>query len=110
MTTSQWWVNVAVISPTLNQPPHPQILQQKLVPVTSDFLSPTSFFCLAEARLLVEGSTVITSSRTSSIIAEKKSKWLINCDFSHFMSLILPCGRDKSKCLFIFPGQICTAC
>ena len=43
MTTSQWWVNVAVISLTLNQPPHPQISQQKLIPVTSDFLSPTTF-------------------------------------------------------------------
>ena len=44
MTTGQWWKNV--ISPTLNQPPHPhpQILQQKLIPVTSDFLSPTTFF------------------------------------------------------------------
>ena len=44
MTTGQWWVNVAVISPTLNQPPHPQISQQKLITVTSDFLSPTTFF------------------------------------------------------------------
>ena len=42
MTTGQWLVNV--ISPTLNQPRHPQILQQKLIPVTSDFLSPTTFF------------------------------------------------------------------
>ena len=48
MTTSQWWVNVAVISPTLSQPPHPHILQQKPIPVTSDFLSPTTFFVWQE--------------------------------------------------------------
>ena len=44
MTTSQWWVDVAIISPTLNQPLHPEILQQKLIAVTSDFLSPATFF------------------------------------------------------------------
>ena len=39
---------------------------------------------------------LMTSSRTSSIMAEKK-KWPIYCDFSHFTSLIWPCERDKLK-------------
>ena len=30
-------------------------------------------------------------------MAEIFSKWLIYCDFSHFMSIILPCGRDNLK-------------
>ena len=40
---------------------------------------------------------LMTSSRTSSIMAEKKKKWPIYCDFSHFTSIIWPCGRDKLK-------------
>ena len=39
----------------------------------------------------------MTSSRTSSIMAEKKKKWPIYCDFSHFTSIIWPCGRDNLK-------------
>ena len=44
MTTSQWWVNVAVISPTFNQPLHLQILQQKLIPVSDQRFSVTNDF------------------------------------------------------------------
>ena len=40
---------------------------------------------------------LMTSSRTSSIMAEKKKKCLIYCDFSHFTSIIWPCGRDNLK-------------
>ena len=30
-------------------------------------------------------------------MAEKKSKWLIYCDFSHFTSIIRPCGRNNDS-------------
>ena len=30
-------------------------------------------------------------------MAEKYSQWPIYCDFSHFTSIILPCGRDNFK-------------
>ena len=30
-------------------------------------------------------------------MAKKNSKWPIYCDFSHFTSIILPCGRDNLK-------------
>ena len=40
---------------------------------------------------------LMTSSRTSLIMAEKKKKWPIYCDFSHFTSIIWPCGRDNLK-------------
>ena len=38
---------------------------------------------------------LVTSSRTSSIMADKKFKWQIYCDFSHFTSIIWPCGRNN---------------
>ena len=38
---------------------------------------------------------LVTSSRTSSIMADKKFKWPIYCDFSHFTSIIWPCGRNN---------------
>ena len=28
---------------------------------------------------------------------QKKSKWLIYCDFSHFTCIVLPCERDNLK-------------
>ena len=37
--------------------------------------------------------SLITSSRTISIMAEIFFKWPIYSDFSHFTSIILPCGR-----------------
>ena len=40
---------------------------------------------------------LMTSSRTSSIMAEKKIKMADYCVFSHFTSIILPCGRDNLK-------------
>ena len=40
---------------------------------------------------------LISSSRTSAIMAAKKSKWPIYCDFSHFTSTICLCGRDTLK-------------
>ena len=30
-------------------------------------------------------------------MAKKKKKWPIYCDFSHFTSIIWPCGRDNLK-------------
>ena len=36
---------------------------------------------------------LLTSSRKNSKMAENNSKWPIYCDFSHFMSIYLPCGR-----------------
>ena len=42
-------------------------------------------------------NVTMASSRTSSIMAEKNSKWLIYCDFSHFTSIICPCGRNNMK-------------
>ena len=39
----------------------------------------------------------VTSSRTSSIMTWKKSKWLIYCNFSHFTSIIWPCERDNME-------------
>ena len=50
---------------------------------------------------------LITSSRTSSVMAEKKSKWPIYCDLSQFTSIILPCGRDYVKSFFMYPAPIC---
>ena len=40
---------------------------------------------------------LMTSSRTSSIMAGKKKKLPIYWDFSHFTSIIWPCGRDNLK-------------
>ena len=40
---------------------------------------------------------LMTSSQTSLIMVEKKIKWPIYCDVSHFTSIILPCGRDNLK-------------
>ena len=39
---------------------------------------------------------LISSSQTSSIMAEKISKCPIYCDFSHFTSISCPCGRNKN--------------
>ena len=55
MTTSQWWVNVAVISQTLNERLHMQILQQKPIPVTNHFLPPTTFL---SGRSKVDGDRI----------------------------------------------------
>ena len=33
----------------------------------------------------------------SHIMTEKKIKWPIHCNFSHFTSIIWPCGRDNMK-------------
>ena len=49
-------------------------------------ISSSNWFCIL----------LISSSWTSSIMAEKK-KWPIYCDFSHFTSIIWPCGRDNLK-------------
>ena len=43
---------------------------------------------------------LISSSWTSSIMAEKKSTWPIYCNFSHFTSIIWHCGRDNLKSFF----------
>ena len=43
----------------------------------------------------------MTISQTSSIMAEKKSKVPIYCDFLHFTSIIRPCGRDNMN-FFIY--------
>ena len=40
---------------------------------------------------------LISRSRTTSIMAERNSKWPINCNFMHFTSIIWPCGRDIWK-------------
>ena len=40
---------------------------------------------------------LMTSSRTSLIMAEFFSKWQIYCDFSLFKSIIWPCGRVDFK-------------
>ena len=79
MTTSQCWVNVAVIIPTLNQPPHPQILQQKLIPVTSDFLSPATFFIWQKQGrwwqdLLYIASLVTSSSHMTIVYVHLRSE------------------------------------
>ena len=60
-----------------------------------------SFSCIHSK--LVMPVTIVTSSQTSSIMAVKKSKWLINCAFLHFTSIIWPCGRDNLEsfsCIF----------
>ena len=38
---------------------------------------------------------MMTSSQTSTITAEKNSKWPISSDFSHFTSIIWPIGRNN---------------
>ena len=40
---------------------------------------------------------LISSSRISSIMAEKNSKWPIYCDFGHCMWIIRHCGHDNFK-------------
>ena len=59
MTTSQWVVNVAVISPTLSRPPHPQILQQKPILVKSDFLPPANFFLSGGSKVRLDMALII---------------------------------------------------
>ena len=92
--TSQWWVNVAVISPTLNQPPHLQILQQKLIPVTSDFLSPTTFL---SGRSKVVGDRIYCIS-FSEICVMRLILWYVDC---HFSMVTLP-----SACYQIFQSLL----
>ena len=34
-------------------------------------------------------------------MAENNSQWPIYCDFSYFISIILPCGRDSTSCILL---------
>ena len=42
---------------------------------------------------------LLISTRTSSIMTERNSKQSIFCDFSHFTTIIWPCGCDNLKSL-----------
>ena len=57
-----------------------------------------SFSCIL-LKYVVHVRLLIRSSLTISIMAEKNSKWPINCYFSHFLSIIWPCVRDNLKSL-----------
>ena len=74
MTTSQWWVNVVVMSPNVTAKTHS--CDQRLS-VTNNF------FCLAEARLLVTGFTVSRKVWFQGGICPEKFHLNVSNDF-HF--------------------------
>ena len=101
-TTSQWWVNVAIISPTLSQPPHPQILQQKPNPVTSDFLPPMTFL---SGRSKVVGDRIYCTTYVCSKPGVQKQKSEVQT-MSKVQNPSLKPKSESVNCLSLKPKSI----